>query len=479
MKKYLDFALFILLMAPGSVPAADGDLDVNFGTAGKVTTDFELSALAVQSNGKMVVAGPNHSLRQLELARYNIDGSLDTTFGSEGKLTTDLFGGYRSDLALQSDGKIVVVSNVFPSISDFWLARYNSDGSVDRTFGTAGKVAIDFHLTRALALQPDGKIVVAGSSSGNQPALCRYNGDGSLDPSFGAEGKISTGFTGQALALQSDGRIVVAGFVSITPSYSDFALARYTGDGSVDTTFGTGGKVITAFYPNYDYRSGAAYAVALQSDGKIVAAGGDLVDESGLRLARYNSDGSLDTTFGIGGKVTNGVDAASLAIQSDGKIIIGTFPFVDAALIRYNNDGSLDRTFGTGGYVSGDGGNALALQFDGKIVAVSRYSLARYNNGLPILRFDAARVPLGGSFTATFSGLDLTDETYFDVRFRTPGSYTDQVALNWQRGLSQAHDLSIDLETGTWNITGVRPHQEANDHTTDFVLVSTALTVTP
>jgi hypothetical protein len=210
-----------------------------------------------------------------------------------------------------------------------------------------------------------------------------------------------------------------------------------------------------------------------------VAAGGDLIDESGLRLARYNSDGSLDTTFGIGGRVTNGVDASSLAIQSDGKIIIGTFPFGDAALIRYDNDGSLDRMFGNGGYLSGDGGSALALQFDGKLVAVSRYSLARYNNSLPILRFDTASIALGGSFTATFSGSDLTDETYFDVRFRTPGSNTDLVVRNWQRGLSQVHDLSIDLETGTWSITGVRPHRDANDHTTDFLFVSTTLTVTP
>jgi uncharacterized delta-60 repeat protein len=477
MNRYFAFALFILLMAPSPIHASDGGLDLNFGTGGRVTTDLELSALAIQSNGKIVVAGPNHSLRQLGLARYNIDGSLDTTFGSEGQLRTDFFGGYRSDLVLQPDGKIVVVSNTFPG--NFWLARYNSDGSLDGTFGMSGKVAIDFNLTRAVALQPDGKLVVAGSSSGNQPVLCRYNSDGSLDSSFGAGGRMATGFTGQALALQSDGRIAVAGFVSITPSYADFALARYTADGSLDMTFGTGGQVITAFYPNYDYWSGAAYAVALQSDGKIVAAGGDLVDESGLRLARYNSDGSLDTTFGIGGKVTDGVDASSLAIQSDGKIIIGTFPFGDAAVIRYNNDGSLDRTFGNAGYASGDGGSALALQSDGKIVAVSRYSLARYNNSLPILRFDTASVPLGGSFTATFSGSDLTDGAYFDVRFRTPGSNTDQVALNWQRGLSQPHDVSIDLETGTWSVTGVRPHQEASDHTADFVFVSTTLKVTP
>src|SRR5262245_1615637 len=330
----LAFASFILMMATSPAFAGDGDLDLTFGRAGKVTTDFDDAiSLALQSDGKMIIAGHLGLLqgRPMGLARYNIDGSLDTTFGKEGKLTTDFAGAWRSDVALQSDGKIVVVSNFSPSLTNFALARYNSDGSVDSTFGTAGRVATQLS-TLALALQADGKIVLAGSDSGNQPVLVRYNSDGALDPSFGAGGKITTGFRSQALALQSDGKIVVAGFVLLSPSstdipspsYTDFALARYNGDGSVDVTFGTGGEVITTFYPDFDYgRPGAAYALAVQSDGKIVAAGGDLVDESGLRLARYNSDGTLDTTFGIAGKVTSGVDAISLAIQSDEKILIG------------------------------------------------------------------------------------------------------------------------------------------------------------
>ena len=114
----------------------------------------------------------------------------------------------------------------------------------------------------------------------------------------------------------------------------------------------------------------------------------DWMLNQGLRLARYNSDGSLDTTFGVGGKVTNGVDANSLAVQSDGKIVVGTSPIdsiPDVALIRYNNDGSLDTTFGTAGYASGTGASALAFQPDGKIVAVVLNLLARYNSPLPIM----------------------------------------------------------------------------------------------
>jgi uncharacterized delta-60 repeat protein len=482
MKTFLAFALFVLMMAPSPVTATDGDLDLTFGTGGKVTTDFDDAiALSLQPDGKMIVAGHLGGVegRPLGLARYNIDGSLDTTFASEGKLTTDFAGGWRTAVALQSDGKIVVVGNFSSLLTNFALARYNSDGSVDSTFGTAGRVATQFQLALALALQSDGKIVMAGSDSGNRPLLVRYNGDGALDQGFGAGGTVTLGFTGQALAVQSDGKIIVAGFVWISPSYTDFALARYNGDGSLDVTFGTG-EVITAFYPNYDYRSpGAAYAVAVQSDGKIVAAGGDLFDESGLRLARYKSDGLLDTSFGIDGKVTTGVDAISLAIQSDEKILIGSFPFGDAAIIRYSNAGSLDGTFGTGGYVSGDGAIALALQSDGKIVSVARSSLVRYNSAHPVMRFEPVKVSLGGSFTATFSGTNMNGQTYFDVRYRLPGDDSDQVALNWQYGLAAEHSVAADTVVGTWEVTGVRPHQSASEHTADFIPVSTAVRVAP
>ena len=145
---------------------------------------------------------------------------------------------------------------------------------------------------------------------------------------------------------------------------------------------------------------------------------------------------------------TSGVDASSLAIQSDEKILVGTFPFNDAAIIRYNNDGTLDSSFGTGGYVSGNGAAALAFQSDGKIVAVARSSLLRYNSAHPIMKFDPVRISLGRSFTATFSGTNMTDQTYFDVRYRYPGDDTDQVVLNWQHGLSAVHSVTTDTVVG-------------------------------
>ncbi|MBA2434942.1 MAG: hypothetical protein H0V54_07660, partial [Chthoniobacterales bacterium] len=235
------------------------------------------------------------------------------------------------------------------------------DGDLDPTFGTNGKVTTDFGTiideARAVAVQPDGKIVTAGATVGGNFfdfALARYNTDGSLDITFGTGGKVTTAFNTNndeafAVALQADGKIVAAGFAVIGGT-DDFALARYNTNGSLDTTFGTGGKVTTAFGSSID----RAHAVAVQPDGKIVAAGRAVIGGGSFdfALARYNTDGSLDTTFGTGGKVTTACgssndEAFAVALQPDGKIVAAGRVFSnkeDFALARYNTDGSLDTT---------------------------------------------------------------------------------------------------------------------------------------
>jgi len=238
-------------------------------------------------------------------------------------------------VAVQPDGKLVAVGVAKTSRSgDFALARYNTNGSLDATFGTGGKVTTDFNgnddAANAVVLQPDGKIVVAGEAktSRNQDfALARYNANGSLDPTFGTGGKVTTDFAGNddaafALVLQPDGKLVAAGEAK-TSRNQDFALARYNANGSLDPTFGTGGKVTTDFNGDDD----AAHGLVLQPDGKLVAAGVAKTSRSGdFALARYNANGSLDPTFGTGGKVTtdfNGDDDAAFAVarQTDGKIV--------------------------------------------------------------------------------------------------------------------------------------------------------------
>jgi uncharacterized delta-60 repeat protein len=209
-----------------------------------------------------------------------------------------------------------------------------SAGALDTTFGVGGKVTTaflgptnDFGLA-GTAIQADGKIVEAGYSdtqtqSGGGAALVRYNTDGTLDTTFGSGGKVlpdynSSGGSFHAVAIQGDGKIVIAG-VAFPSGAGEWALIRYNSDGSLDTTFGSGGEVLTSF--EIQNSDDAPNSVAIQADGKIVAAGGSA---SSFALARYNSDGSLDTSFGTAGKVTTAFagsiyeNAFSLGIQSDG-----------------------------------------------------------------------------------------------------------------------------------------------------------------
>jgi uncharacterized delta-60 repeat protein len=336
----------------------DGSLDTTFGTEGNVTTNFSerqdlATAVALQSDGKIIAAGqaglgpkPGFSFA---LARYNRDGSLDTAFGVAGKVVTDLLGPSETAFAsaIQSDGRIIAAgvayAGALSTSGDFALVRYQPDGSLDRTFGIDGTVITDWSgvldTARALAIQSDGRIVVAGTGhviDYRRPpwygVVVRYNQDGSVDTTFGERGKVTTDVLDTsdigALAIQSDGKIIAAGGSQSTASFFslDFGLVRYNDDGSLDTTFGAGGKVTTAFGPWRD----RVFALVLQSDGKVVAGGDTESGEyrgSAFALARYNRDGSLDTGFGVGGKVRTDLPAGrggylrSLGIQRDGTIV--------------------------------------------------------------------------------------------------------------------------------------------------------------
>ncbi len=353
-------SLFLFLSFARDTQAAPGDLDPSFGTNGKVITNFSgcsncpespsgANAMAIQSDGKIVAAGFSSTFEPgIALARYNLDGGLDTTFGSSGMVNTKFSAGLidiANAVAIDTEGKIVVtgVSTVNGS-EDFTLIRYNTDGSLDTSFGTGGNVTTDFGTgntdsANAIASQSDGKIVAAGSSFANglgDFALARYNTDGSLDTSFGTGGKVLTNFIdggsndeANAVSIQTDGKIIVAGFSNANVGgflvAGDFALARYNTDGSLDTSFG---KVVTVFSGNGS--NDVANAVVIQADGKIVAAGSSPVNDSDeFALARYNTDGSLDTSFGTGGKVLTdfGGSATSdvikaVATQTDGKIVV-------------------------------------------------------------------------------------------------------------------------------------------------------------
>ena len=322
---------------PSPVASAKaGGLDLSFGGDGKVVTNLTrrndaASALAIQADGKIVLARGGG----FGVARYSSDGTPDASFSGDGRAFVNFTSGFNSAsaVAIQADGKIVAVGMTGSGPDKhpmFALARWNSDGTLDATFGVNGKVMTDFtsgtDFAEAVAIQADGKIIAVGEAGPGKFALARYNSDGTLDATFGVNGKVMTDFTARyesatGVAIQADGKIVLVGIAGSTK----FALARYNSDGTLDATFGVNGKVMTDFTPGADFAKG----VAIQADGKIVAAGtaGSGPDTHPVfGLARWNSDGTLDATFGVNGKVMTEFSPRSdgangVAIQADGKIV--------------------------------------------------------------------------------------------------------------------------------------------------------------
>ena len=537
---------------------SDGSLDAAFGSNGKVITDLggvddAGYAIVIQPDGKIIAAGYSYNNAttsyDFALARYNTDGSLDNTFGAGGKALADFAGGYDQGyaVALQSNGKIVVAGYSYNATTsyDFALARFNADGLLDNTFGTSGKTTTDFAVNEeeghAVAIQTVGGvdyIVVGGFtfSGGSQFALARYKtSDGTLDTSFGTNGLVTTAFASNAsaytIAIQANGAIVAAGQATDPTTFkTDFALARYASNGSLDTSFGASGKLTTDFGDSYDYGksvaiqsdgkivaagysdngSGTSFAltrysadgvlddsfgsinipaqgrsVAIQSDGKVVIAGFATADAvhgaSNFALACLNTDGSLDTTFGAGGTVTtdfamtaqpssNNDAAYAVAIQADGKIVAGGMVWAgwtnraDFGLARYNSDGSLDTTFGVNGKVTTNLGNqtdyiqALAIQTDGKIVAAGwsgnsstdNFAVARYNSDGSL----DSTFGSGGIATADFGGQDhiLEIALQSDGKIVAVGSTLDTVTYHSNFAVARFNtDGSLDT---TFNTTG-------------------------
>lgn len=379
--------------------------------------------VAIQNDGRIVIAGQafqgsgTGTLLDFAVVRYESNGTLDTSFNGTGKVTTD-FGRYYTDdggysVAVQSDGKIVVAgaTQINRDSYGFAIVRYDTNGNLDTSFNGSGIVTTSFGTLgtaaggKSMALQSDGKIVVAGYLALNNFVnlasfeVVRYNSNGSLDTSFNGTGTLSVSIAGNwnsayGVVLQTDGKIVVAGECQIAGKYK-FGLFRCNANGTLDTSFNGTGMVTTAI-GNGDDR---AYSVALQADGKIVVAGSSYNGSNDdFALVRYNADGSLDTSFNGSGKVTTdfggGYEAGrSLVIQSDGRIVVTGGDLT--ALARYNTDGSLDTSFnGTGKVKTGNGssfagGYGVALQTDGQIVVVgtasgsgTAFAVARYE-GVP------------------------------------------------------------------------------------------------
>lgn len=375
------------------------------------------------------------------------NGALDTSFGSGGIVSNTLSPA--KALALQADGKLLVLGGLT-------LSRYNTSGSADTSFGTGGKVTIvasggPVDSMQALALQNDGKIVVAGytalpTSFNDDVVVLRYNSDGTLDTGFGTGGKVVTDFNGMtdrafAVLVQTDGKIVVAGFATLgtqATADQDFALVRYQSTGSLDTGFGNGGKATVNVAGKADF----GYAVALQSDAKIVVAGRVGVNGGSnpdFGVARFLANGSIDATFNTSGTARidfgGGVwdEAGDLVIQADGKIVLGGYTQTTGifryALARLTGAGLIDTTFGSNGLLStsftgsNDFGRGLALQSDGKFVIAGQVAGTSSNSDFGIARYSSAGV-LDTTFGA--GGLVRVDffgafDSAYDVQIQADG----------------------------------------------------------
>jgi uncharacterized delta-60 repeat protein len=416
-------------------------LDATFGVGGKVFTDFEANpayaranAVAVQSDGKILVAGEGGYL-----IRMNADGSNDLSFGDAGRTRLN---GVASGIALDSLGRVVVAGYVDTvSGRDFALARYDADGAFDGTFGNVGFVSTDFgssEFATSLAIDPWGRIVVAGTrsesaqSSHNDFAVARYNLDGSLDTSFSGDGKVVTAFgllddRAQSVAVDASGRVIVAGITCITDytrdgNEIDFAVARYEIDGSLDTSFDGDGKVATSFGFMEQVQ-----AVVVDRQGRIVVGG---YSTGAFALARYDTNGSLDSSFDGDGKVTfgNASYLNALAIDSSDRIVAAGYRYglnQDFGVARLLSNGSLDSTFdGDGVAVTpvGSGGEearAVAIDSSGRIVAAG-WGSADTTSVVAIVRYAA-----DGSLDATFDGDGKRVIPYFESQDFASGMALD------------------------------------------------------
>jgi uncharacterized delta-60 repeat protein len=468
----------------GALALSPGTLDPTFGSGGTLLHQFgadnpfgawsEGFAVAVQPNGKIVTAGvatASSGANEILVVRLNADGSLDSSFGTGGVVTRQVGQGasptsFARSLAIQNDGKIVIAGRASDSNGHgaVMVARLNPDGSLDSSFNSTGVLVSQqasslatspFSEADSVMLQ-GSKILLGGhardSHSKDEFMVVRLNSDGSFDSAFGSGGvvlqQLGSGGGGysdiNSLAIQADGKIVAAGAAGVA-SQQEFLVARLDGsNGSFDSSFGSGGTVIQQLGTAAMNPFSVAFGLAVQANGKIVA-GGELNDATlgqATMLARLNSDGSFDSTFGSHGVVSTqlgspvgatpaGSYIQNLVLQPNGKIVTAVFASSDTndlEVARFNSDGSLDSAFGSGGVVQsvqGAGFNSdpdgLALQPDGKILASGEVSASAtpstaqlfvtrlIGDPVPTPSIDASPNPAIPGQTISFSGSSMSD----------------------------------------------------------------------
>jgi uncharacterized delta-60 repeat protein len=367
-------------------------------------------------------------------------GSLNTSFGTGGKMLFDVAGSddFGSQVVVQPDGRIVMAGTVTTAAGDldFGVVRFMPDGSLDTSFGSGGVVTVNLggagfasgEEVRALTLDAAGNILVAGFYFGgpsNDFAMMRLTPGGALDGSFGSGGIVitardSTNEQALAIAVQGDGKILLAGMAN-----GDFGIARYNSNGSADATWGSAGSgfVTLAFGTSLE----SATSIAVQPDGKVVVGGYTRFSGNfDFAVARFNANGTLDTSFDADGRATKDLgtttdQAFAMRLTSDGGIVLAGKSGADLALAKFTNAGAIDTSFGSAGVVkldlagTSDVANALAIQPDGKLLAAGAAGDATTGRNFALVRLNSDGSPdtgfgTNGVVTDDFSG-DL-DEAF-------------------------------------------------------------------
>jgi uncharacterized delta-60 repeat protein len=376
-----------------------GSFDTTFDTDGKntncVSQSFGSVASCFQSNGKIVTFGGNVIPCGVTLNRFSTNGSLDTSFGTNGSVFNSICsvfpvenGYYPYDMVIQPDDKIVIMglqqNNIYPNA--YWVARLLPDGALDPSFSSDGYRDLSFGTIQdrgqCINLQADGKILVGGTSgnTGEFFTVARLLPNGDLDPSFGINGVVQTAFStaqsfANCIAVQQDGKIILGGYTINAPFARDFAMIRYLANGTIDSSFGVNGKVVTTVNTSFsDYID----KIVFDAQGRILVSGCTSFEVNHkLAMARYTSNGVLDTSFGNNGIVVSNYPSwySDVALQVDGKIIlVGGYNADAFTVLRFLSNGTLDSSFGNNGFVDGNFGvisgyaSSVLIQSDNKIV---------------------------------------------------------------------------------------------------------------
>ncbi|ANF52163.1 hypothetical protein A0O34_17290 [Chryseobacterium glaciei] len=422
MKQIFTF-LSTLIFALGF--SQDGFLDTTYGNSGFYVHNSGAygKSIEIDANQKMVI-GTYSTNSSFKFYRFSSSNQLDTTFGISGSTSISLGGenAVLNDMKIQPDGKIVAVGYWEDAGSanrkDFIVIRLNADGTLDTTFNSTGKLTVAFgsneDIANAVAIQTDGKILVAGHSftgSYRDVAIARINTDGTLDNTFGTNGKITTDIAGNhdaatCIAINNDGKFAVGSYTYGAGSsniFADFGIAKYNSNGSLDTSFSSDGKHVVVIAPSFNDKP---VAIAFQSNGKILMGGSALLSTSSrddFAVVRLNANGTLDTSFNSAGIFTTAIGSSddtayAMKLLSDGKILLaGTITsgsYSDIGLIRVTSNGYLDTTFGTNGKTQQGYGNLSVIQdmdimSDGKIMVcgsagTTNIFLARFNGSTPL-----------------------------------------------------------------------------------------------